>query len=272
MYQYQIEAEFLKHVYKHGGCRHVGYSCICGTGLQSAILHYGYSNAPNDNVINDGDMCLFDMGAEYFGYTADITCSFPVNGYFNADQRMIYEAVLEANWAVKAQAKPGASWRCMHLLANRILLENLKKGGLLCGEVEEMMSVDLAYTFQPHGLGHLLGLQVHDVGGYIEGTPPRESTQSLSKLRTCRTLVKGMIMTIEPGCYFIEHLLNKAMQDSKLSKFLVQCNIDRFRCFGGVRIEDDVLITDCGAEVLNKVPRTVREIEEWMAGCSGGCS
>lgn len=143
------------------------------------------------------------MGANYFGYAADITCSFPANGKFTAEQKMIYEAVLAANLAVMNTAKPGTSWADMHKLANITLLEELKKGGLLKGDVNEMFEAGLAAIFQPHGLGHFLGLDVHDVGGYIEGHPQRPELRGLNRLRTARLLEKNMVLTIEPGCYFI---------------------------------------------------------------------
>lgn len=144
------------------------------------------------------------MGGNYFGYAADITCTFPANGKFTDDQKLIYEAVLAANLAVFKTAKPGVSWPSMHTLANKVLLEELKKGGLLKGDVEEMLSAGLAAIFQPHGLGHLIGLDVHDVGGYLSKNPPRPKQIGLNKLRTARILEENMVLTIEPGCYFID--------------------------------------------------------------------
>ncbi|XP_058835556.1 xaa-Pro dipeptidase [Topomyia yanbarensis] len=264
-HEYQGESVFLHHSYSVGGCRHMSYTCICGAGSNSAILHYGHAGSPNDRLIQDGDMCLFDMGANYGGYTSDITCSFPVNGKFSADQKLIYNAVLAARDAVCANAKDGVSWVDMHLLANREMLGQLKQGGLLQGEVDDMMAAGLNAIFQPHGLGHLLGLDVHDVGGYLSHCPERPSEPGVNRLRMARTLKAGMYVTIEPGCYFIEPLLNKAFADPNLSKFLVKDQIDRFRTFGGVRIEDDVLITQTGIDNFTFVPRTVEEIEAWMA-------
>lgn len=152
------------------------------------------------------------MGGNYFGYAADITCTFPADGKFNADQKFIYEAVLKANLAVQNEAKPGVSWTDMHLLATRVLLEELKAGGLVKGDVQEMIQVGLGGIFQPHGLGHLLGLDVHDVGGYLSGNPERPTEpRGLDRLRTARVLQKNMVLTIEPGCYFVDpvRLINK---------------------------------------------------------------
>jgi Xaa-Pro dipeptidase len=201
-------------------------------------------------------MCLFDMGANYCGYAADITCSFPVNGKFTDDQKLVYNAVLAARNAVCDNAKEGVSWVDLHLLANRVMLEEMKKGNLLVGEIDDMIEAGLNAIFQPHGLGHLLGLDVHDVGGYLPHCPPRSTKPGVNKLRTARTLKAGMYLTIEPGCYFIEPLLKQAYEDPNLSKFLVKENIERFRNFGGVRIEDDVLITKTGIENFTFVPRT----------------
>lgn len=144
------------------------------------------------------------MGAIYCGYTADITCSFPSNGIFTQDQKLIYEAVLRARDAVLSAAKPGVFWTDMHLLANREMLMALKNGGLLIGDVDGMIAVGLNEIFQPHGLGHLLGLDVHDVGGYLPGHPQRSTKPGLRKLRTARQLLAGMVITVEPGCYFID--------------------------------------------------------------------
>lgn len=117
MKEYQLESWFLHHCYAEGGARHVCYTCIAGTGVNSAILHYGHSGAPNSRTLQDGDMALFDMGCEYNCYCSDITCSFPVNGRFNEQQKFIYNAVYDANQAVMKAAKPGVSWTDMHILA-----------------------------------------------------------------------------------------------------------------------------------------------------------
>lgn len=262
--EYQCESVFLDHCYRIGGCRHVSYTCICGSGENGATLHYGHAGAPNSKLIQDGDMCLFDMGGNYAGYAADITCSFPANGKFTEDQKLVYEAVLAGRDAVIREAKPGVLWHEMHLTANRAMLEHLKSGNLLIGDVEDMIKVGIHGILQPHGLGHLLGLDVHDVGGYLPHCPPRPSGP-LAKLRTARKLEAGMILTVEPGCYFISRLLNGARNDPAQSKFFNWEKMEQLRNFGGVRIEDDVLITEAGVENLTFVPRTVTEIEEHMA-------
>ncbi|XP_050677461.1 xaa-Pro dipeptidase [Leptidea sinapis] len=261
--EYQCESVFLDHCYRVGGCRHVSYTCICGSGDNAATLHYGHAAAPNSKTLEDGDMCLFDMGGNYAGYAADITCSYPANGKFTDDQKLIYEAVLNARDAVIREATPGVKWTDMHLTANRAMLQHLKEGGLLKGDVEDMINHGVNAILQPHGLGHLIGLDVHDVGGYLPHCPPRPDGP-LGRLRTARVLQSTMLLTIEPGCYFIDKLLDRAQADPKLSRFFNWERVNSFRGFGGVRIEDDVLITDDGVENLTFVPRTVAEIEEHM--------
>jgi len=267
MKEYQAESTFQHHIYFHGGARHVCYNCISASGRSGAVLHYGHAGAPNDQTIHDGDMCLFDMGGEYYCYCSDITCSFPANGKFSDNQKIIYNAVLRANRAVFDSCKPGVMWADMHLLANRVVLEDLTSAGILQGSVEEMMAVNLGgRLLQPHGLGHYIGCETHDVGGYLEGNPERSELAGLKSLRTARQLEAGQVLTIEPGCYFIDFLIDRALGDPELSRFLVEDRINELRGSGGVRIEDDVIITETGAELMSVVPRTVEEIEAWMAG------
>ncbi|PRD27863.1 UNVERIFIED_CONTAM: Xaa-Pro dipeptidase [Trichonephila clavipes] len=211
MKEYQLESIFNHYCYYMGGARHTSYTCICGS--------------------------LFDMGGEYYCYTSDITCSFPASGKFTDKQKIIYNAVYKSSRAVMESVKPGVCWVDMHKLADRVHLEELKAGGLLQGEIKDMMEACLGAIFMPHGLGHFMGCDVHDVGGYLEGEPPRPSEPGLKSLRTARILAEGMVLTIEPGIYFID-------------------------C---VRIEDDIAITKVGCELLTKVPRTVEEIEDLMS-------
>jgi len=267
MREYQAEAAFLHHVYFYGGARHVCYTCIAGGGASGATLHYGHAGAPNDHTIKDGDMVLFDFGAEYYCFCSDVTCSWPINGKFTDKQKIIYNAVLRANRAVLAALKPGISYRDMHILANRIVLEDLTAAGVLTGNVDEMMAVNLAgRVFQPHGLGHFIGCDVHDVGGYLDGHPERDTQPGLRSLRTARQVEEGMVFTIEPGCYFIDFLIDRALQDPELSRFIVADRINEYRGTGGVRIEDDVIVHANHTELMSVVPRTVEEIEAWMSG------
>jgi len=266
MKEYQLEAVFLHHVYYHGGCRHPSYTCICAAGTNAAVLHYGHAGAPNDTVIKDDAICLFDMGAEYHCYSADITCSFPVNGKFNEKQRDVYTAVLNAQNAVFEKLKPGASWKDMHLTAERAILGTMLERGYLQGDLEEMVTNRIGALFMPHGLGHMLGIDTHDVGGYLDFHPPRPTEAGLRSLRTAVILKEGMYLTVEPGLYFIAALLNPAFEDPEKSKYLVVDKLKSMIGFGGVRLEDDILITADGFENYTRCPRTIEDIEAVMAG------
>uniref|UniRef100_A0A8D1R966 Xaa-Pro dipeptidase n=1 Tax=Sus scrofa TaxID=9823 RepID=A0A8D1R966_PIG len=265
MKEYEMESLFEHYCYSRGGMRHSSYTCICGSGENSAVLHYGHAGAPNDRTIQDGDMCLFDMGGEYYCFASDITCSFPANGKFTEDQKAIYEAVLRSCRAVMNSMKPGVWWPDMHRLADRVHLEELTRIGILTGSVDAMVQVHLGAVFMPHGLGHFLGIDVHDVGGYPEGVE-RIDEPGLRSLRTARHLQAGMVLTVEPGIYFIDHLLDEALADPARACFFNREVLQRFRGFGGVRIEEDVVVTNSGMELLTCVPRTVEEIEACMAG------
>lgn len=265
MKEYQLESMFLHHTYFYGGCRHCSYTCICATGNNGAVLHYGHAAAPNDKTLEDGDMALLDMGAEYHFYGSDITCSFPINGKFTSDQLLIYSAVLDAHDAVISAMKPGVSWVDMHMLAEKVILESLKRGHIVVGNVDDMMAARLGAVFMPHGLGHFLGLDTHDPGGYLKG-PERRKEPGLKSLRTARELQEGMVITVEPGCYFIDALLLPVMKSPETSKFLNQEVIKRFNGFGGVRIESDLLVTASGCYNMTKCPREIQEIEAVMAG------
>ncbi|XP_018819043.1 xaa-Pro dipeptidase [Juglans regia] len=265
MKEYQLESVFLHHTYMYGGCRHCSYTCICATGENSAVLHYGHAAAPNDRTLEDGDMALFDMGAEYHFYGSDITCSFPVNGKFTSDQSLIYNAVLEAHDAVIYTMKPGVNWADMHMLAEKVILESLKKGCIVVGNVDDMMAKRLGAVFMPHGLGHFLGIDTHDPGGYLKGAERRKEP-GLRSLRTTRELLEGMVITVEPGCYFIDALLLPAMESQSTSGFFNHEVIGRFKGFGGVRIESDVHVTASGCKNMTKCPREILDIEAVMAG------
>eukprot|EP00252_Welwitschia_mirabilis_P020733 TRINITY_DN5139_c0_g1_i2.p1 TRINITY_DN5139_c0_g1~~TRINITY_DN5139_c0_g1_i2.p1 ORF type:complete len:492 (+),score=94.77 TRINITY_DN5139_c0_g1_i2:65-1540(+) len=265
MKEYQLESMFLHHVYMYGGCRHCSYTCICATGENSSVLHYGHAGAPNDRTLVEGDIALLDMGAEYHFYGSDITCSFPVNGKFTDDQKLIYDAVLGAHNAVISMVKPGISWVDMHKLAEEVILMILTRAGILSGSLEEMMEKRLGAVFMPHGLGHFLGLDTHDPGGYLKGQE-RSKEPGLRSLRTVRLLEKGMVMTVEPGCYFIEATLVPAMENPDTSCYINRHAMARFQKFGGVRIESDILITADGCKNLTKCPRETWEIEAVMRG------
>lgn len=266
MWEFQAEAIYLQSIYGSGGCRLPHYTPIFASGPNAAILHYGHAGAPNDRQMRKGELLLVDAGADYYRYCADITTTFPISGKFTADQALIYNAVLSANRQVIAAMRPGVRWPDMHLLAERCILRCLLAAGLLHGELEAMLEARMGALFMPHGLGHLLGLDTHDVGGYLSGLPERPTAAGLNRLRTARVLEEGMVITVEPGCYFSPALLEPAFKEPQLSGYLCEARLRHFLGFGGVRIEDDVVVTANGAETLCDVPRTVEEIEAVMAG------
>jgi len=266
MMEYQLESCFQHSVYSKGGCRHVAYTSICASGPNSAVLHYGHAGAPNDKQLMDGEMVLLDMGAEYSCYASDITCTYPVNGKFTKDQRVVYEGVLAAHKEVIKSMRPGVGWVDMHLLAEKHILMALHAGGFLTGDVDAMMDKRLGAVFMPHGLGHLLGIDTHDVGGYVKGGHPRINLPGINRLRTTRALEDGMVITVEPGCYFNNYLLDQAKGDPNLTEFFNWDMVDQCRSFGGVRIEDNVVVTSDGAYSLTNVPREVDDVEAVMAG------
>lgn len=268
-FEYELEAKFCYEIYKRGGCRKFAYTNICGCGPNSATLHYGHAGAPNDRKIEPTDMGLLDMGADYHGYVSDITCSYPVSGKFTEDQRIIYEGVLAAQNTVTQHMVPGFTWPACHRLAEKEILVALVTAGVLVlpgsTTIEELQATGIGKTFFPHGLGHLIGCDTHDVGGYLEGTPVKPENIQVN-LRTSRVLEAGMILTNEPGCYFIDGPLDDALANPAWTQFIDPEVLKRFRGFGGVRLEDVIMVTDSGAENLTTCPRTVEEVESVMNG------
>ena len=231
MWEYEVEAEF-QHEFRRGNA-FTAYNPIVGGGANGCILHYTENNAK----LVDGDLLLIDAGAELYGYASDITRTFPVNGRFSAAQRALYELVLAAQHAALQQVRPGKHWNEPHDAAVRTLTAGLVKLGILKGKVKELIHKEAYKRFYMHRTGHWLGLDVHDVGDYKIG-------------ERWRLLEPGMVLTVEPGLYI------PAGSKGVSKKWW---NI-------GIRIEDDVLVTKSGHEVLSKnAPKTVREIETLMA-------
>ncbi|KAK7195738.1 aminopeptidase P [Novymonas esmeraldas] len=262
MSQHHLESTFLHEVYYNGGCRRVSYTCICATGHHGATLHYPDNNC----AVEDGTMAMLDMGGNYRGYAADISCSFPVNGKFTEAQKVIYNAVLDAHDQVLRAMKPGVQWVDMHLLAIRTTCKHLIAAGILKGDLDTLMEKEIMQYFQPHGLGHLIGIDVHDVGGYIDGCPERPTRKDCCRLRTARAIEEGLYITVEPGCYFNAALMEMAKASPAIQEHLNLEKIAEYAQFGGVRIESDVLVTKDGVMNFTLVPRTVEEVERTMAG------
>ncbi|KAJ3641114.1 hypothetical protein Zmor_027633 [Zophobas morio] len=258
----QCVAEFLRYSSVEGGCEPAATMCTCAAGENAAFVNYG---GTADVVLLPPDgLCVLDMGACYFGYCGKISCTFPLGGKFGTRQKLIYEAVLAARDAVFKELRSGVEWTDMQLLSQRTLLGELKTAGLLRGDLDQMVNSGLGVIFHPHGIGSFLGLDEHDVGGFI-GAKPAEG-RAVNVLRTTRVLEERMVLTLGPGCYFNDMLLDEAAENASLNRFFVTEILRKFRGLGGVKIQDDVLITKNKAICLTKLPRTVTEIENWLAG------
>lgn len=236
--------------------------------INGQTLHNHY----HGNVLSAGRMMVADAGAESDSlYDSDITRTVPVGGKFDARQKMIYEIVLKANLAGIASAKPGVSFLDVHMQACLVIAEGLKAAGIMKGDAKEAVLKGAHSMFFPHGLGHPLGMDVHDLEGMGEDIVgygdevTRSKEFGLSSLRFGRILREGYIMTIEPGIYFIPELIDLWQDHRKFEEYINYDAVAKFRDFGGVRIEDDILIIPGGCRVLGKpIPKTVAEIEEIM--------
>lgn len=232
MQEYQLEAILLQSFYDQGS-RSPAYSSIVGGGKNACVLHYCDNQAP----LNAGDLVLIDAGAEYECYAADITRTFPVNGRFSPEQQAITELVLHAQLAAIDQIKPGIPYNQINQTATKVLTQGLCDLGLLQGNINDLIETKAFQPFYPHSAGHWLGLDVHDVGSYKQD-------------KQWRLLEAGMVLTVEPGIYI------RPAQ-----------NIDEKWWNIGVRIEDDVVVTENSARVLSQaLPKSVSDIEHLMAG------
>ncbi|RME33025.1 MAG: Xaa-Pro aminopeptidase [Gammaproteobacteria bacterium] len=233
MYEYQLEAEYL-HEFMIHGARSPAYPSIVGGGANACILHY----TENADRLKEGDLVLVDAGAEYDFYASDITRTFPVGGRYGKAQREVYELVLAAQKAAIARVKPGNHWNDPHDAAVRVITKGLVELGILKGQVRKLIQEQAYKRFYMHRTGHWLGMDVHDVGDYKIGGQ-------------WRLLEPGMVLTVEPGLYFPAGTRGLARRWWDI----------------GVRIEDDVLVTKEGHEVLTEgVPKEAEEIEALMNG------
>jgi Xaa-Pro aminopeptidase len=214
-----------------GGADYIAYPHIVAAGANACTLHY----TRNRDVLQDGGLLLVDAGAEYQGYAGDITRTIPINGCFSADQQAIYELVLAAQLAVIAAIKPGVQWRALQPIAVQVLVTGLKDLAILTGDVDELIAAKAYQPFYMHGIGHSLGLDVHDVGGYGQDHD--------------MVLQAGMVLTVEPGLYL----------NPELAPML-----ERWHHIG-VRIEDDVLVTEDGCCVLSEaLPKQANDVVAQM--------
>ena len=238
--------------------------------IDGQILHNHY----HGNVLKEGRLLVNDSGAESeMHYASDITRTVPVGGKFAERQKEIYEIVLNSQETAIQSIKPGIKYREIHLKISKIIASGLKDLGLLKGDIEDAVREGVHAMFFPHGLGHLIGLDVHDMEdlgedyvGYDDRTK-RSDQFGFAYLRFAKELQPGHVLTVEPGIYFIPALIDKWKGEKKLTQFIDYDRVDKYRDFGGIRIEDNVLVTKDGRRVLGKsIPKKVKELEEIIAG------
>jgi Xaa-Pro aminopeptidase len=263
--EYDLTARVHAEALAGGG--DLAYPIILTVNGQTLHNHY------HGNELKEGQLVLGDFGAENaMHYAGDITRTFPVSKKFTARQKAIYEIVLAAEKGVIAASKPGVKYLDMHLLSARIILEGLKDVGLIKGSIEDALQAGAYGLFFPHGVGHMIGMDVHDMEdlgedrvGYRDGLE-RSSLFGLRSLRLGKELEEGHVITVEPGIYFIPELIEQWKAEGRFSDFIAYDKLDDYLDFSGIRIEDDCLITAGGTRVLGPyIPKEVTEIEEIRA-------
>lgn len=259
--EYEVVAEIVR-VQKANGCE-LAFPIICS--VHGETLH----NHAHANLMKAGDVMVLDSGVETErGYASDITRTIPVGGRFTAGQREIYDLVLKTQLAAIAAIKPGVRYKDVHLLASKSFAAGLKAIGLMKGDPAEAVAAGAHALFFPHGLGHMLGLDVHDlenIGEQHVGYEPgleRSGQFGLSYLRLARTLKPGFVLTVEPGLYFIPQLIDQWKAEKRHAAFVNYREVEKFRNARGYRIEDDVLVTRSGNRVLGPpIPKKAEDVE-----------
>lgn len=231
------------------------------------ILH----NHRHDNVLEDGDLVLLDAGARIAsGYCGDMTSSFPVSGKYTERQRQIYNIVISMFEKAEQLCKPGITYREVHLEVCKVMVEELQELGLFKGEVDNIVTAGAHALFMPHGLGHMLGMDVHDMENFGEEKVgysdfPKSKQFGLASLRLGRELEEGFVYTIEPGIYFIPDLFEQWRAEKKFEEFLNYNRIEKYMDFGGIRYEGDFVITKDGCRRLGeKMLKYPEEVETYM--------
>jgi len=236
--------------------------------INGQILHNHY----HGNMLKEGRLMVTDAGAESeMGYGSDITRTCPVGGKFSQRQKEIYYIVLKALTETAAVTKPGMLHMDIHLMGARIIASELINLGLMKGDVDEIVQAGAHALFFPHGLGHMLGMDVHDMEGLGENyvgydeTIQRSTQFGTAFLRLGKKLKPGFVITNEPGCYFIPALIDKWRGEKKFMEFINYDAVEDYKDFGGIRIEDDILVTETGARILGKpIPKIIEEVENTM--------
>lgn len=236
--------------------------------IRGETLH----NHSHDNIMKDGDLLLSDAGAEsLMHYASDFTRTMPVSGKFSQKQREIYQIVVDANNTAASMVKPGITYQSVHLAAAKVIASGLRDIGLMKGDIDEAVALGAHAMFFPHGLGHMMGLDVHDMEdlgenyvGYDEAVK-RSDLFGTAYLRMGRMLKEGYVMTDEPGIYFIPALIDEWRTNHKFEQFINYQVVESYRDFGGIRLEDDILVTAAGGRFIGKrLPITIEEVETVM--------
>lgn len=237
--------------------------------MNGETLHNHY----HGNILQEGRLMLTDAGAETnMNYCSDFTRTVPVGGKFSNRQKEIYNIVVAAHDCAIDHARPGNTWKEVHLAACRVIANGLKELGLMRGDIDEAVAAGAHALFMPHGLGHMMGLDVHDMEdlgqiyvGYDDEVRPSDQF-GLASLRMGRRLQEGFVITDEPGIYFIPALIDQWRAEGLHTDFLCYDAIEKYKDFGGIRLEDDVLITATGSRFLgqNHIPLYIDEVEEIM--------
>ena len=238
--------------------------------VNGQILH----NHSHENIMQDGQIAVLDSGAEtMMGYASDITRTIPVNGKFSEKQKAIYNIVLDAQLKAIEMIKPGVKFKDIHLASAKVIASGLKELGIMKGDIDKAVKKGAHALFFPHGLGHMMGLDVHDMENLGENLVgynkknKRSDQFGLAYLRLGKELKEGFVVTVEPGCYFIPALIDKWKSEKKHNSFINYNKLEEYIDFGGIRIEDDILVTKNGFKVLGKpIPKTVEEVEKVCAG------
>lgn len=229
-------------------------------------------NHDHSKMLENGRLLLIDCGAENeMNYCSDYTRTIPVSGKFSEKQKAIYQIVYDSNMQAIEAIKPGVKYREVHFLSARVVAQGLKDLGIMKGDVNEAVEKGAHALFFPHGLGHQIGLDVHDMEdigenyvGYDE-TTQRSSLFGTAYLRMGKELKPGHVITVEPGIYFIPTLIDIWKNEKKFTEFINYDVLEEYKTFGGIRLEDDVLVTENGHKVLGKaVPKSIAEIEDFM--------
>lgn len=237
--QIELEAEFFRH-----GADFLAFDTIVGGGPNSAVLHF----PPGPRAFGDGELVLIDAGGEVRGYASDITRTYPASGRFTPEQAELYAIVLHANRAATESCVAGAEWRDVHRTAGLAIAEGLAAFGVLRGQPEGLVESGAVNLFFPHSIGHMVGLGIRDAGEILPGR--EQPPAGLPRLRFDLPLLPGYTVTIEPGIYFVPALLAVPDLRERHRDAVDWDRAERMLAFGGIRIEDNVLVTDDGYEVL----------------------